>query len=426
VKLETLVILVLGGVLLRLWWKGNRRRLGRFLHRWKAHLPRRWRPKSPDACPLCQVSRGAVCVQRIQRTVTPYREVKSRRGKPKRVKTAGYACPNPACAYFGIQDEAVHALVGYGQDGKQHIQRFRCQACKMTFSCRWGTALYRLKTAESEVEMALWFLSEGVDLAVLVRYSGHAEATVMRWLERAGQHSETWHRLFMVGLAVAVVQLDEIYTRIRGVGKRWLWLAIDPLSKGILAVHLGHRRAVDAQAVVHEVKHRLRPGALLPAFLTDGLRAYFDALTAHFGHWMPGVRKAHWELVKRRERKHVVQTLRRTVIGQPRALVQRLVECGLSGRIQTAFIERVNLTLRRGVSLLARRTWSLAQSEAHLLRHVQWWQAYYHLVRTHQALALPLPGLTQRCRQRTPAMALGLTDHVWTVGEFLRTPLYVI
>ena len=74
------------------------------------------------------------------------------------------------------------------------------------------------------------------------------------------------------------------------------------------------------------------------------------------------------------------------------------------------------------MSLLARRTWSLAQSETHLLRHVQWWQAYYHLVRTHQSLALP--GLTHRFRQRTPAMALGLTDHIWTVGEFLRTPLY--
>jgi transposase-like protein/IS1 family transposase len=429
-KLETLVILVLGGVLLRVWWQSNRRRLSRFLHRWKTHLPRRWHPKTPEACPHCQAS---VSVQRIPREVTPYRAVKSRRGKPKQVKTAGYACPNPACAYFGIQDEAVHALVGYGKDGRQHIQRFRCQACQTTFSCRRGTALYRLKTAESKVEMVLWFLSEGVDLAVLVRYSGHAEATLLRWLERAGQHSETWHRLFMVGLVVAVVQLDEIYTRIRGVGKRWLWLAIDPLSKVILAVHLGHRRGVDAQAVVHEVKHRLQPGAVLPAFLTDGLRAYFDALTAHFGHWVPGARKAHWEpdeqlvygqLVKRRERRHVVQTIRRVVIGQPRALIQRLVACGLSGRIQTAFIERVNLTLRRGVSLLARRTWSLAQSETHLLRHVQWWQAYYHLVRTHQALALPLPGLAQRCRQRTPAMAMGLTDHVWTVGEFLRTPLY--
>jgi transposase-like protein len=433
VRLETLIILVLGGVLLRVWWQGNRRRLVRLLHQCKARLPRRWHPKTPEACPHCQASAGGVSVQRIQRAVTPYRAVKSRRGKPKQVRTAGYACPNKACAYFGIQDEAVHALVGYGTDGRQHIQRFRCQACQATFSCRRGTALYRLKTAESQVEMVLWFLSEGVDRAVMVRYSGHAEATLLRWLERAGQQSETWHRVFMVGLVVAVVQMDELYTRIRGVGKRWLWLAIDPLSKVILAVHLGNRRAVDAQAVVHEVKHRLQPGAVLPAFLTDGLRAYFDALTAHFGHWVPGVHNDHWEpdaqlvygqLVKRRERKHVVQTIRRVVIGQPRALVQRLLTCGLSGRIQTAFIERVNLTLRQGVSLLARRTWSLAQSETHLLRHVQWWQAYYHLVRPHQSLALPLPGLTHRFRQRTPAMALGLTDHVWTVGEFLRTPVY--
>jgi hypothetical protein len=59
-KLETLVILVLGGVLLRLWWQSNRRRLSRFLHRWKAHLPRRWHPKTSEACPLCKVHSNGV------------------------------------------------------------------------------------------------------------------------------------------------------------------------------------------------------------------------------------------------------------------------------------------------------------------------------------------------------------------------------
>jgi hypothetical protein len=103
--------------------------------------------------------------------------------------------------------------------------------------------------------------------------------------------------------------------------------------------------------------------------------------------------------------------------------VQRLVALGLSGLIQTSAIERVNLTIRQGVALLSRRTWSLAQSETHLQSHVCWWQAYYHLVRPHQTLRLPVPGLKHRFRPRSPAMALGLTDPVWSVGEFLRTPL---
>ena len=136
-------------------------------------------------------------------------------------------------------------------------------------------------------------------------------------------------------------------------------------------------------------------------------------------------------LVKRRERRHVVHTTTRMVCGQRRDLVQRLVAVGLSGLIQTAAVGdrrerrrlRVNLTIRQGVALLTRRTWSLAQSETHLHSHVCWWQAYYHLVRPHQALRLPVPGLKHRFHARSPAMALGLTDHVWSVGEFLRTPL---
>jgi IS1 family transposase/transposase-like protein len=432
VKLEMGLIVLLGGLLLAVGWRDYRRRIRRWLRRFKEQLPRRWHPKTPEACPHCRGG-ASVTIQKIKPAVVPYHQVKSRRGKPKRVITAGHACPTPSCTYFGIREEAVHALVGYGKDGPHGIQRFRCQACQTTFSCRRDSALYYLKTDAAQIEMALWFLAEGIDLAVMVRYSGHAEATLARWLKRAEQHSAAWHRVYFTGLAIAVVQMDELYARVRGVGGRWLWLAMDPLSKAILAFHVGRRRAVDAHTLVHAVVTRLAPDTV-PVFLTDGLRAYFDALTAHFGQWCrpPGARKDHWQvdeqllygqLVKRRERRHVVQTTTRMVCGQRRNLVQRLLAAGLSGLIQTAAIERVNLTLRQGVALLTRRTWSLAQSEPHLSQHVGWWQAYYHLVRPHQALRLPVPGLKRRFRLRSPAMALGLTDHLWSVGEFLHTPL---
>jgi transposase InsO family protein len=90
--------------------------------------------------------------------------------------------------------------------------------------------------------------------------------------------------------------------------------------------------------------------------------------------------------------------------------------------IQTAFIARVNLTIRQGVSLLTRRTWSLPQTDYHLLNHVEWWRGYYHWICPHQTLREPVPGENRRQRDRTPAMALGLTDHIWTVEELLRTP----
>ena len=104
---------------------------------------------------------------------------------------------------------------------------------------------------------------------------------------------------------------------------------------------------------------------------------------------------------------------------------------GFSGRLNTAFVERVNLTVRRSVAGLARRTWATAQEVPQLLAHLEWWRGYYHFVRPHAALrvALAQPMVRggrrqpQRYRQRTPAMAAGLTNHRWTVRELLALPL---
>jgi integrase-like protein len=104
---------------------------------------------------------------------------------------------------------------------------------------------------------------------------------------------------------------------------------------------------------------------------------------------------------------------------------------GFSGRLNTAFIERVNLTVRHGVAALARRTWATAQQSPHLLANLEWWRAYYHFVRPHQALRVELVQprerggrlLAQRYRQRTPAMAAGRTTRRWTASEVLSCPL---
>ena len=219
--------------------------------------------------------------------------------------------------------------------------------------------------------------------------------------------------------------MDELCVRVRGLDKqRWLWLAIDPISKALPSLHLGGRKTEDAYALVHDLKQRLTPECV-PAFTTDGLRSYFYALTAHFGHWHKAAsdRVAHWQvettllygqLVKQRERRQVVFTTMRMLWGTRADLAAVQIAHGFSHCIQTALIERVNLTLRQSIAPLTRKTWSLPRSEAHLLLHIEWGRAYYHFIRVHQAL-----------KQRTPAMALGLTNHVWTIHEFVNTPLII-
>ena len=77
-------------------------------------------------------------------------------------------------------------------------------------------------------------------------------------------------------------------------------------------------------------------------------------------------------------------------LGTEAALKVALMVLGLSGRLNTAFIERANLTVRHGVAALARRTWATSQQASQLLAHLEWWRAYDHFVRPHQALRMAL------------------------------------
>jgi hypothetical protein len=70
-------------------------------------------------------------------------------------------------------------------------------------------------------------------------------------------------------------------------------------------------------------------------------------------------------------------------LGTEDSLTAALQGMGFSGRLNTAFIERVNLTIRHAIAALARRTWATAQQSPSLLAHLEWWRAYYHGCRVH-------------------------------------------
>jgi IS1 family transposase/transposase-like protein len=435
IRHEHLIIACLVYALLRVLWKQHRRRLEKLWKKVKKGPPRRWRPKSPKDCPACQ-SGVSLSLPRIRRDVKPWSQIKSTRGRKKTIKTQGFACPNVDCAYFGNRDATLHALVGNGKRGKHKpIQTLRCQACKCSFSSRRNTPLYYLKTAPDRVEMCLWLLAEGVDISVLVRFTGHVDATVTRWLLRAGGHGERLHEVVFVDLQVAYIQVDEMTAPIAG-NKRtnWLWLGIDPLTKIIPALHIGSRKTEDAMQFVHQLVCHLAQGCV-PAFTSDGLRQYFYALTAHFGHWKYPDKQWKWlvsdvllygQLIKRRNKRKSDKrpfTITRMMWGRRWQLFALLLELGFRATIQTAFIERLNLTIRQGVAPLGRRTWSLAKSNEHLLLHVHWWRTYYHFSRAHESLQVRVPGLRRRYRQRTPAMAAGLAHQIWSLGDILRLPV---
>ena len=143
------------------------------------------------------------------------------------------------------------------------------------FSRRKGTPLYYLKTKTDRVELVLWFLAEGVNRAVLVRYTGQKDATLGRWLERMGEHRQGLQNRWFRGLVLSLVQLDELYAQVKDTEQaRWLWLVIDPVTKLIPTLHLGGRTRDDAYAVAHDLKERVAPEGV-PRCMTDGLWLYF-------------------------------------------------------------------------------------------------------------------------------------------------------
>ncbi len=94
--------------------------------------------------------------------------------------------------------------------------------------------------------------------------------------------------------------------------------------------------------------------------------------------------------------------------------VTREIESGVPADISTSYVERQNLTLRMGSKRFARLSNGFSKKlECHLAA-VALYVAFYNLCRTHEALRM------------TPAMALGITDHAWTVGELIEAALSAV
>src|SRR5213076_615017 len=131
------------------------------------------------------------------------------------------------------------------------------------------------------------------------------------------------------------------------------------------------------------------------------------------------------QVIKTVRRRRLVRLGRRVVFGTLEAVEQVLATCGW--QINTAFIERMNLSIRQHVAAVGRRVSTLCKGEDGLRQQWALYQVYYNFCLPHASVRLPLPqpepthgsGSAKRWRPCTPAMAAGLTDHVWTLREVL-------
>src|SRR5206468_243255 len=131
------------------------------------------------------------------------------------------------------------------------------------------------------------------------------------------------------------------------------------------------------------------------------------------------------QVVKIVRRRRLVDVKHRVGFGALEAIQQMLAVCGW--HINTAFVERLNLNLRQHVAAIGRRVTTLCKHEDGLRQQLALYQVYYNFCLPHASLRVPLPpprptngtGSAKTWRPRTPAMAAGLTDRVWTLREVL-------
>ena len=219
-------------------------------------------------------------------------------------------------------------------------------------------------------------------------------------------------------------------------GDWWDHVALDPESRLVLAVVPGARDAESVAEVVGEVKDRTG-GRALELVTSDDYPAYETALLDAYGEEVattatgrpsrkmipekvlpPGMNYATVE--KRRKKGRVVEIVTRVVFGTMAAVQAALAKSKVSRRINTAFLERENATDRHHNARKVRKTYTFSKD----------WQvpeAMTYFTMYSDNFCWPVRTLNERddgghWRRRTPAMAAGLADHVWTMREWITLP----
>jgi hypothetical protein len=256
--------------------------------------------------------------------------------------------------------------------------------------------------------------------------------TVYRFQRVATQRAQTHHQQVVRDVDVPGVQLDEAHSKLRPKQVAWVHTALAMGSWFLLWVDFGPRTQDMAATLIAQVVARTRQ---LPLFLTDGWKAYTAALLQVVGVVYRPRRRGnvgrkpkprlvapknlfYAQVVKRRNTAgQVVDVRRRVVFGGPRRFGKQLRLRQLGETIQTAFMERWYGTLRGLVAALRRRTRCLSWSRSRHRGKVWLMVSLYNFV-------LPHKSLRQGRTQRTPAMAIGLTDHVWNYREYVWLPVH--
>jgi IS1 family transposase len=377
------------------------------------------------------------------------------RGRRRQIDTSHHFCPNPDCRYHGGVGWGNLRANGHPNGGPW--RQLLCVACRRYFLETLGTIFHGKRASVELIVRVIACLAEGLGIRGTARVFEVDPNTVLQWLVEAAAQLQAFSRHVLHDVRVTQVQLDELFALLSAVKdgaiseadaierleriSQWVWVAMDPESKLLLALDVGERTLALAQRVVHQVAQVLAPDCA-PLFLTDGFREYLTALLTHYGQWVQPPRcqatgpppKPRWmplpqllytQVVKTVRRRRLVDVQHRVVFGTLEAVNQILVPLGW--KINTSFVERLNLTIRQHVAAVGQRVATLCKGAEGLRQQLALYHVYYNFCLPHASVRQPLPqpeptngtGSAKQWRPCTPAMAAGLTDHVWSLREVL-------
>ena len=339
--------------------------------------------------------------------------------------TRGVFCANPACADRGVTDK------GNVKAHSRKERRFRCWTCGKTFAASAGTPFYRLHKDQSLFVCVITLLAHGCPLPAAVAAFGLDERTVADWQAKAGGHCEAVHRHLLDSkkLDLAHVQADELYAKRQG-GRSWVAMAMAVPSRLWLGGVVSPVRNMDLiQELVNMVRLAWLPGAAL-LICVDGLSSYVPAFWRAFREKvMTGKRgrppyrlpEGIWlaQVIKSYSGRRLSDVVRRVLWGSTEQVIGQSEKTRTGGQINASYVERLNAASRACLAGLTRRGRRLVKDEEALEKGTYLVGCVYNFCEAHRSLRVEQKKQGKKWQQRTPAMAAGWTDHVWSIRELL-------
>lgn len=327
-------------------------------------------------------------------------------------------CMNTGCSMYGKL--VAGNIIRYGciKLLRGRRQRYLCKRCGKTFAASKGTPSYRARATIGKIIKAAVLRVESVSIASISRIENIAWNTAARLLLSAAAAAEKFLSAMIDGYSLVELQADEI--RVFLTSKRypkWVLSSIDVSSRFWPSLVVGRRSYKNIKKLLSDtLKNAECSFPLLVA--TDGFVFYKKAMRTILGNAC-----IYGQVIKTWRNNRVIDVDRKLVIGNKRQLEEALQTSEDSEKLNTSFIERLNLTIRQSLAYLARRSLTHARSQDNLASHLELLRCYYNFIRPHSALKFGK-------LIKTPAMQAGIATRRlsfrYIFNAVARIPVFVL